>query len=208
MEVKKKDNRGGARPNTGGAREGAGRKKKDDKDKKPSYRVSLRLNEEENNIFEENSKNESLSIGQYIRKNALMYLLYNRDKQMINRKNILDLKNDLEKFHTILHALKGAVIRNEIARIPEIKMNMINSELMNSRYDFNDINNIDINQKRNFDMYLSYFKKLILDIHYESDLYKMKDYFGQILIIKIFDNVCDILDNILCVNNDGDNNEK
>ncbi|WP_258022074.1 hypothetical protein [Brachyspira hampsonii] len=168
----------------------------------------MRLNEEENNIFEENSKNESLSIGQYIRKNALMYLLYNRDKQMINRKNILDLKNDLEKFYTILHALKGAVIRNEIARIPEIKMNMINSELMNSRYDFNDINNIDINQKRNFDMYLSYFKKLILDIHYESDLYKMKDYFGQILIIKIFDNVCDILDNILCVNNDGDNNEQ
>ena len=71
MEVKKKDNRGGARPNTGGAREGAGRKKKDDKDKKPSYRLSFRLNEEENKMLEEAAKKEGMSIGQYARKCAL-----------------------------------------------------------------------------------------------------------------------------------------
>lgn len=71
MEIKKKDNRGGARPNTGGARVGAGRKKKDDKDKKTSYRVSLRLNEEENKLLRELAKREGMSIGQYIRKCAL-----------------------------------------------------------------------------------------------------------------------------------------
>ena len=53
----------------GGARVGAGRKKKEDK--KPSYRISLRLNEEENKLFSELSKKESMSIGQYIRKCAL-----------------------------------------------------------------------------------------------------------------------------------------
>lgn len=71
MKVKKKDNRGGARKNTGGARAGAGRKKKDDKDKKPSYRVSFRLNEEENKMLEEEAKKEGMSIGQYARKCAL-----------------------------------------------------------------------------------------------------------------------------------------
>ncbi|WP_104618985.1 DUF6290 family protein [Brachyspira murdochii] len=68
---KKKGTWGGARPNTGGARPGAGRKKKDDKDKKPSYRVSLRLNEEENKLLGELAKREGMSIGQYIRKCAL-----------------------------------------------------------------------------------------------------------------------------------------
>ena len=55
----------------GGARVGAGRKKKEDKDKKPSYRVSFRLNEEENEMLKEVAKEEGMSIGQYVRKCAL-----------------------------------------------------------------------------------------------------------------------------------------
>lgn len=53
----------------GGVRVGAGRKKKEHK--KPSYRVSFRLNEEENRILEELAKENGMSIGQYVRKCAL-----------------------------------------------------------------------------------------------------------------------------------------
>lgn len=60
MEIKNK---------RGGARTGAGRKPKEHK--KPSYRISLRLNEKENEILEYLANNEGLSIGQYIRQCAL-----------------------------------------------------------------------------------------------------------------------------------------
>ena len=53
----------------GGARAGAGRKKKEYK--KTSYRISFRLNEEENSILEEVAKEKGMSIGQYARKCAL-----------------------------------------------------------------------------------------------------------------------------------------
>ena len=55
----------------GGARTGAGRKKLKEEDKKPSYRISFRLNEEENRILEELARENGMSIGQYARKCAL-----------------------------------------------------------------------------------------------------------------------------------------
>ena len=46
-------------------------KKLKEEDKKPTYRISFRLNEEENRILEELAKENGMSIGQYARKCAL-----------------------------------------------------------------------------------------------------------------------------------------
>ncbi|WP_300747685.1 DUF6290 family protein [uncultured Brachyspira sp.] len=72
MEVKKKDNRGGARANTGGAREGAGRKRiiEDRLD----IKLYMRVSEKEQLLIKEKAEQKNVSVSQYIRDAVLKEL--------------------------------------------------------------------------------------------------------------------------------------
>ncbi|WP_295154858.1 DUF6290 family protein [uncultured Brachyspira sp.] len=72
MEVKKKDNRGGARANTGGARKGAGRKKITED--RLDIKLYMRVSEKEQLLIKEKAKENNVSVSQYIRNAVLKEL--------------------------------------------------------------------------------------------------------------------------------------
>ncbi|AFR71308.1 DUF6290 family protein [Brachyspira pilosicoli] len=65
MEIKKKDNRGGARANTGGAREGAGRKRITNN--RLDIKLYIRVSEKEQSLIKEKAEKNNVSVSQYIR---------------------------------------------------------------------------------------------------------------------------------------------
>lgn len=140
---------------------------------------------------------------------------------MLIRKHIKDLKDDLEVSKDLLYRLRRILINNKEPYIDLyseevfndvniIKRDIINCDLINSSYSFYGIENkIDKNMKLNFDIYLSYFIKLLLEIYYlkDAELEKIRDYFTPISIIGILFNLEDIYSNILNIIEERDNGQ-
>lgn len=140
---------------------------------------------------------------------------------MLIRKHIKDLKDDLEVSKDLLYRLRRILINNKEPYIDLyseevfndvniIKRDIINCDLINSSYSFYGIEKqIDNNIKLNFDIYLSYFIKLLLEICYlkDAELEKIRDYFTPISIIGILFNLEDIYSNILNIIEERDNGQ-
>ena len=138
---------------------------------------------------------------------------------MLIRKHIKDLKDDLEVSKDLLYRLRRILINNKEPYIDSeevfndvniIKRDIINCDLINSSYSFYGIEKqIDNNIKLNFDIYLSYFIKLLLEICYlkDAELEKIRDYFTPISIIGILFNLEDIYSNILNIIEERDNGQ-
>ena len=70
--MKKKDNRGGARPNTGGFRPGSGRKRLTED--RLDIKLYMRVSEKEQTLIKEKAQKENISVSQYIRNVVLKEL--------------------------------------------------------------------------------------------------------------------------------------
>ncbi|WP_295156469.1 DUF6290 family protein [uncultured Brachyspira sp.] len=80
-ENKSKNGWGGKRANTGGARKGAGRKKLPEEDKKKTYVIFFRINEEENELLKKYAEENNLSVGLFSKKTVLKAIGFDNDIQ-------------------------------------------------------------------------------------------------------------------------------
>ena len=130
---------------------------------------------------------------------------------MLIRKNIRDLKKDLEDCKNLLFRLRRILINNKeysidnygeevFEEIEEIKKLILNSDLINSNYS---LYGIDIEEndplKLNYDIYFSYLTKLLLEICYlrRKKLEKIRYYFSPISILTILSNLDNLCNNII-----------